>query len=335
MNHRRLFAAVLLTVLPLAGCAPEPTATAQSDSLAPVPVPQASASPTSKLPAKEAKGTATGRVVGADGKPVAGATVWVTAAYYGLRRYEEVFRATTDANGAYRVVGLPDTRKHRMFPEDNTGMAMFADAVIAGRPPAHIDFRAMTNEEGEPFANALVEVSTGGENRQWAHYMGDHSRKNVDALNRALQPRITTDASGMARFGGLLPGRYVVRVAANAPGQDNNTSSDSFDNRLWFYGSTAGRATAQSTGVPFMPGRENHFTLRLQTVRSRFLVRYRLPNGTFYSGENASLSVPEAFRPEQPGNEGGVSGSGSKTQGEFDFRWGMQSGIRRVSARLR
>ncbi len=351
MDHRRLFATLPLAALSLAGCRTEETTVARSNARPPILKPQASASP-----AQETKGTATGKVVGADGKPVAGATVWVTASYNGIRRYEEIFTAVTDATGTYRVAGLPDVQKHKAYLGSEDGMEMFVDVVIAGRPPAHIDFKAMgnetiapdlilpsqgaslsvrvQNEAGQPIANAIVQVST-GEYRQWAYHMGGDSKKNVDTLDRMLQPRTKTDASGTARFDVLLPGRYTVRLVQSTPETDPNSAA--FDSADYFRrgANAAGKTTAQSVGVPVMPGRENRYTVRLQTARGRFLVRYRLPDGTLYSGEGASLSMPEASHPEQPRNEGGMSGGGSKAESVFDFSWGMQSGIRRVSTRLR
>lgn len=104
---------------------------------------------------------------------------------------------------------------------------------------------------------------------------------------------------------------------------------DSFQG-MWGRGSFGGE-TAFCSNVPIVSSGESEYTLRLQTVRGKFVTRYKLPGGTIYSGEGASIGSPPAYRPEQPGNEGSQSVGTSETKSEWE--WSLGAGLNRITAR--
>jgi Carboxypeptidase regulatory-like domain/TonB-dependent Receptor Plug Domain len=67
---------------------------------------------------------ATGRVIGTNGKPVAGATVTVMSDDQGFSR-----SATTDSNGSFRITGLP--QGNYSFTIDAQGFESFSDAGVS------------------------------------------------------------------------------------------------------------------------------------------------------------------------------------------------------------
>lgn len=187
-----------LALLPV-GCAEPQAVPVAASRNYPRVTPQASTTPRPK-PTPEPKGTATGRVVGTDGKPLAGVSVWVIASYAGIRQYNETFTMITGADGLYRVAGLPSVQNHseqgRMQSEPgDIGIAVYV--VSPGRPFGNQQSQATTdtsvlpdivlpatgstlavrvvNEQGQPVVGVTVEASatSGGSSpvRFWAYEM--------------------------------------------------------------------------------------------------------------------------------------------------------------------
>lgn len=359
MPYRRFLLGLMLLVLPGLACVKPETVTVAPNNSLPLPIPQANNTPhTNSTPEPKVKGTLTGRVLGEEGKPIVGASVWVIASYNGRRAYHETFTAKTNADGSYHVEGLPGVKKHSSWSDD--GIAMAAYAVVTNRPPANIQFRAITdatvapdliiadrgssltvrvlNENEKPVTGAIVEVSTDEDGVPRDFYVGNVNRENSRSLRSALRPRVTTNAEGIARFNALLPDRYIVRATWISADRQKAPVSNDHDPFLEMFRRSEGAfggKIAQCYGVPVGPGTETSYTLRLQTVRSKFIVRYKLPDGTIYKGESASIGTPPAARAEQPNNEGGIGTGTSEMRTDWDFSLGLYSGLRRITAKMK
>ena len=173
---------------------------------------------------------AAGTVRTPDGKPLAGARVWVYATYHGgIRMYETVKQTVADGGGRYEVRG-------------EAGQSMFTASVVAhapGRPPAWawigspaeadpadfigppapgqppiVDFvvpdrggrlNVTVEQNGKPAPGIAVGIALEGVNLKdrWA-LGGDTPQRS--ALSAVVHPVATTDAAGVARFDALLPG---------------------------------------------------------------------------------------------------------------------------------
>lgn len=200
-----------------------------------------------ELPAEQTITWAAGTVRDAAGRPVAGATVYAAAIFYGgIRMYQAAESATTDADGRYAVRG-------------KGGLNLFSATLVVvapGHPPA---FDAVTlpgpgwapvpagatrpttrfetppapvrdftladhgggldvvaTVDGRPAAGAVVGLwRSGGQLRsQWAAPTGGPTEQAVEAI---AYPQATAGPDGVAHFAALVPGTYevVATVAGN------------------------------------------------------------------------------------------------------------------------
>ncbi len=199
-------------------------------------------------PAEAVVTWAEGTVRDAQGRPIAGATVYAAAIYHGgLRMYEQAAAATTDATGHYAIRG-------------KGGLSMFSATLVAaapGHPPA---FDAVTLPspgyaelpegatqpatqfptppaptrdfvladhgggldvvaavDGRPAALATVGLWRDGGNLrdEWAAGSGSPEQKAAEQL---AYPTATAGPDGIAHFADLVPGTYQI-VATVAGGQ--------------------------------------------------------------------------------------------------------------------
>ncbi len=154
------------------------------------------AAPSSEVVVTVASGGAVeGHVTGADGGPVADAQVMVMRGMMG----DGMRRATTDADGAYRIDRVAAGSYTVMLVDAENPMApTMASVVVKDGETSRHDFTKKTaagrqmgvgvTRDGKPVSGAFVRLVGGGVGMKFA----------------------TTDGSGRASFEGLPPGEYTV-----------------------------------------------------------------------------------------------------------------------------
>ncbi|MDB5307824.1 MAG: Carboxypeptidase regulatory-like protein [Gemmataceae bacterium] len=164
---------------------------------------------------------ASGTVRDEAGTPVPGADVYVVASYHGgIRMYETVRAAKTDATGHWKIEG----EKH---------LSAFSGTVLVhkpGRPPVQVPMTEGTDVAlspqgglleveilagGVPVPQAGVRLTrTGGVPLSSRAYVGAAREKEREQVEQLLSPTATADAKGVARFDHLTPGLYQIEAAA-------------------------------------------------------------------------------------------------------------------------
>jgi protocatechuate 3,4-dioxygenase beta subunit len=171
-------------------------------------------------------GAVTGRVTTSEGKPAANVFVLLAVADYNGR---EVARASTDAEGRYRIANVP-TGRYRVralapaftSPEERAGGDVYTPGknvnVGAGETVENVDLTLVrggvitgrvTNAEGKPVIAEQVSVTEGDQDSR--------RRRSEWAINPY---EFETDDRGVYRVYGLPAGRYVVSVGEEV---DNNS----------------------------------------------------------------------------------------------------------------
>jgi protocatechuate 3,4-dioxygenase beta subunit len=176
-----------------------------------------------------------GTVRDASGRALAGVDVFVRTAFHGgIRMYEDVRQAVTDAQGRYAISG----------PVHGFVEGLVVIAKAEGRPPAVANTEARSTQrdrpskldltladsggsasiaviqDGRPLAGVNVRLEAeGGANIHfgfgWAQGANAPARA---ALAAVLSPTAATDRDGVAHFAELLPGFYTASSGAQAHG---------------------------------------------------------------------------------------------------------------------
>ncbi|HET6493899.1 MAG TPA: hypothetical protein VFH61_00860, partial [Thermoleophilia bacterium] len=178
-----------------------------------------------------------GRVTYQDGRPAAGARIYVVSVYHGgLRMNQEIGVATANLRGEYtmppvraglgrialvaRVEGFPPALG--MIPpsslpgveQDQQQVKLGADLVIAAEG-GELNVHVVT--DGKPVVNAVVVLLPEGYSRSFAvnpyvkTLAGADLEKEINAL---ILPARRTGEDGVATFSDLVPGDYAVLAVA-------------------------------------------------------------------------------------------------------------------------
>ncbi|MDT7540454.1 MAG: hypothetical protein QOE33_358 [Acidobacteriota bacterium] len=204
LNPRARILSLLLLVILLS---PSATRFASAQTLAPKSAPPANAS-------------VSGRVTTTDGKPAANVAVALTSADFTIERNRTAGRATTDAEGRYKIANVaagryrlqalaplyssPDDRGGSPFNSgkivtvganetvENIDVSLVRGGVITGR---------VTNSEGKPVIAERVSVTS-----------ADQPNATGPGAWIVSPFDFETDDRGVYRIYGVPPGRYVVSV---------------------------------------------------------------------------------------------------------------------------
>jgi hypothetical protein len=193
-----------------------------------------------------ANASVSGRITTADGKPVANVAVALMAAEFTPNRNRAAGRATTDADGRYRVTGLaagryrvqalaplyasPDERGNSPFDSgkmvtvgagesvEGIDVTLVRGGVITGR---------VTNQEGRPVIAERV-------------YVTSLSQPSAGFGGTVVNPfDFETDDRGVYRIYGVPPGAYLVTVGqARDSGTINVGPSSAQYQRTYYPGTT-------------------------------------------------------------------------------------------------
>jgi hypothetical protein len=183
----------------------------------------------------------TGVVRDRAGKPISGVLVNAVSQYFGgIRMYEEMHGATTDASGRFAIEGsaiassggtlfaykegftpLIDWFPGRYIRVPGTLISAASSTQPATTRPAPSADLVLNDQggsldivvlqDGKPVSNAAVMLQSSNlgeiESRL---YVGSSSGPERDAVTGLLQPKRNADAQGVAHFTHLLPGIYEV-----------------------------------------------------------------------------------------------------------------------------
>jgi protocatechuate 3,4-dioxygenase beta subunit len=177
--------------------------------------------------APPANATVSGRVTTTDGKPVANVAVALTPADFTGDRNRAAGRATTDAEGHYKITNVaagryrlqalaplyssPEDRSNSPFNSgktvtvgaseavENIDVSLVRGGVITGR---------VTNSEGKPVIGERINVT----NADQPNVSGPAAMV-VSSFGTVVSPfEFETDDRGVYRIYGVPPGRYLVSV---------------------------------------------------------------------------------------------------------------------------
>jgi protocatechuate 3,4-dioxygenase beta subunit len=157
-------------------------------------------------------GQVTGRVLGADGKPVADAEVRA-AALSGMALWPDLREVFTDDAGRFRIGGLPHRTVHLMALH-GSGSSAVATADLGAARDASVELTlsvrgsiggVVVDGRGRPMPEALV---TARSTTLWTK--GPIKAGTLTSWDLRGIPTLVSDAGGRFRFTGLPEGRYAL-----------------------------------------------------------------------------------------------------------------------------
>lgn len=247
----------------------------------------------------------TGHVLTADGKPVAGASVWAVYSVSNSNGVPTVSVTTTDASGAYSFSGLrPEIYGASLYAVGAghplaTAMTQSVGprAAFWGTEPAkltgdlilsdaHTGLVVHVLQNGKP-AGAGVTVTVSADDANSGSEIG-FMRADPEATNtlgQALRPNSVTDATGTAYFKDLSPGMWTVSGSAQSPS----------------------KMAFEAQGVPITIGTPTGITVNLLPPAPSPTFRPLEPDGTAPTGTQADYQESKGATPIN-----GYSGGGSQ-----------------------
>ncbi|HEX8199896.1 MAG TPA: carboxypeptidase regulatory-like domain-containing protein, partial [Isosphaeraceae bacterium] len=232
------------------------------------------------------------------GRPVAGADVFVHTSYHGgIRMYEDVRTATSDARGHYRIAGpvweYMETLTVIVRAAGRPPVVAYAPTPSrSGGPPRTLDLtlapeggavRVTVLKDGRPLPGAgvrLVSVGAVGLS-DWA-YVGRANGPGRAGIEALFQPAGRTGPDGVATFRGLFPGEYEVS-AADRP----NPAMPGFY-RVWPH--EPGLAFGVAEGVAVAAGGEVEHALAVHAQPGAVRLQVLRPDGSPATNRAVSFS---------------------------------------------
>lgn len=281
---------------------------------------------------------AQGKVTDEAGQPVAEATVYALGTFSGgIRMLETVAKATTDKDGHYELKGA-------------SGQSNFSATLVAtapGHPPAwawpafpQISFFDPDAPAPQPVNQDLVLPSKSGQMTvtalrdgkpapgvQVAVYLEGANLRDIWALGgmggvreeveNAAYPAAVTDASGVAHFANLLPGRYKIYAVVSA-------RVDDVRGMTRFPRLMNGVAGATASGIPVRLGEETRHALNIYAASNAANFTLLRQDGTAFAG-NVPIEFGQTNGPHWNSsvlfNDGGVGDMDLDQSGLWQVRF--------------
>ncbi len=261
-----------------------------------------------------------GTVRDEQGRGVAGAGVYARATTDGGMRMIVLTRsASTDGRGRYQVRGprerMVDTPRVIAHAEGGPPALAYAPMPGADGRPTSLDLtlpdarrggsvRLTVLEDGRPAAGVNVSLDpSDGDLSTYLQTIGVEHTENPagDAVKALIRPTTVTDRDGVARFTGLLPGRYeltatrqgqtpaaprpndsgVVIVAVGASDRPEAPAAEMPEPAPVF---------ARAEGLTVVEGRETAFAMAIHPQPCTAQVQVLRPDGTPLAGRTVALS---------------------------------------------
>jgi len=279
---------------------------------------------------KEAKQPAVwvrGTVRDEKGVPFAGASVMALATHFGsIRMYQITSKALTGKDGNYEIVGegVPLESLTLVASAPGHPPAWAWPSLLRGKKPKDLAppvqdlvlpskggrLNVTVVRAGQPATGISVAVYLENANLRdrWARAAG--SSKEIED---AAYPTAKTDASGLASFNNLLPGRYRI-LATGKEGTIRNS--------LYGFGGLSG-VTTQSDGIAVRVGETTNYKMNLYEQQNSASFRAEQQDGTPVTGAVATSFGPSGSI--QWNSNVQLDSFGSVTQ-QFDHAglWQMQ-----------
>jgi protocatechuate 3,4-dioxygenase beta subunit len=170
-----------------------------------------------------------GIVVDPDGRPVAGAGVWISTRGTGTSDpLDDAFAARTGADGRFAVRAIGDAttvgaRADGYAPSRDEKIrwkrAVEEVVLVLHGPGGAIDGRVV-GPEGEPIEGVLVHGDIGLRYSEWTSPDGNSSSRHI---YNHLAVQVRTDAVGAFRFSGVQPGSVELAADHRALGRTSGT----------------------------------------------------------------------------------------------------------------
>lgn len=261
------------------------------------------------------------------GAPFAGASVMALATHFGaIRMYQITSQTVSDKDGHYEIVGEgvhleslvlvasapghPPAWAWPSLPREKAANELAPPIQELVLPSKGGRLNVTVVRAGQPAVGISVAVYLENANLrdQWAKASG--SSKGIED---AAYPVAKTDASGLASFDNLLPGRYRVLVTEKA---------ETVRNSLYGLGTLSG-ATKQSDGIAVRVGETTNYRVNLYEQRNSATFRAEQQNGKPVTGTAAIAFGPAGFIQWNSSEQFDSSGSANR---QFDYAglWQLQ-----------